>query len=255
MEWIMQRVYPGPLTEFAPEAIYDDLHDDLPDPPEGRPYVLLNMVTSVDGKAALNGSAAGIGSPIDQTLMRAIRAAADGVMVGAGTLRADPTNSSVGREREAARVARGLPPKPLAIVLSTDGNLPYDRSDFARPQPHRVSLVGAKTPTERRERLAAWGRLFVAPTPEPEAPWALRTLREECGVRHLLVEGGPQVNGILLASDAIDEICWTLAPKLIGSGEDLTLITGPAIAAPRQLTLHTAYLHEGEFFFRYRLAR
>ena len=140
----MQRVYPGPLTEFAPEAIYDDLHDDLPDPPEGRPYVLLNMVTSVDGKAALNGSAAGIGSPIDQTLMRAIRAAADGVMVGAGTLRADPTNSSVGQEREAARVARGLPPKPLAIVLSTDGNLPYDRSDFARPQPHRVSLVGAK---------------------------------------------------------------------------------------------------------------
>ncbi len=250
----MQRVFPGPMAEFAPEAIYDNLHEDLPEPPQGRPYVLLNMVTSVDGKAALNGSAAGIGSPTDQRLMRAIRAATDGVMVGAGTLRADPANSSVGREREAARMARGLPPRPLAIVLSTAGDVPFERSDFARPQPHRVALVGAKTPPDRREKLATWGRLFVAPTPEPEAAWALRTLREECGVRHLLVEGGPQINGILLASGAVDELCWTLAPKLIGGGESLTLITGPALPGPRQLTLHSAFLHEGEFFFRYRVA-
>ena len=250
----MQRIFPGPVVEFAPETIYDQLHADLPEPPPGRPYVLLNMVTSVDGKAAINGSAAGIGSPTDQALMRAIRAATDGVMVGAGTLRADPTNSSVGREREAARAARGLPRLPLAIVLSTDGNLPFDRKDFAQSQLHRVSLVGARTPPDRRDRLAAWGRLFVAPTPEPGADWALRTLREECGVRHLLVEGGPNINGILLASGAVDEICWTLAPKLIGSGESLTLITGPALPGPRQLTLHSAFLHESELFFRYRVA-
>jgi 2,5-diamino-6-(ribosylamino)-4(3H)-pyrimidinone 5'-phosphate reductase len=249
----MQRVFPGPPTVFAPTAIYDDLRAALPEPPAGRPYVLLNMVTSVDGKAAIDGSAAGIGSPTDQTLMRSIRAAADGVLTGAGTLRADKTDSSVGAEWAAKRVAQGLPPKPLAIVLSTDGDFPFDRSDFAKPQPHRVSLVGSKTPPERREKLAAWGRLFVAPTPEPEALWALRILREECGVNYLLVEGGPNINGILLAFGGVDEICWTLAPKLIGSGETLTLIAGPALDTPRQLTLHTAYLHENEFFFRYRV--
>lgn len=251
----MQRVFPGPLTEFAPTAIYDDLRADLPEPPAGRPYIFLNMVTSVDGKAAIKGSAAGLGSPTDQTLMRSIRAAADGVLTGAGTLRADKTDSSVGAEWAKWRVAQGLPAKPLAIVLSTDGDLPFDRSDFATPQQHRVSLVGGKTPPARREKLAAWGRLFVAPTPEPEALWALRILREECNVRHLLVEGGPHINGILLAADAVDEICWTLAPKLVGSGETLTMFTGPALATPRQLTLHAAYLHESEFFFRYRVQR
>ncbi len=251
----MQRVFPGPPVEFEPGAIYDDLHADLPESPAGRPYVLLNMVTSVDGKAAIDGSAAGIGSATDQRLMRAIRAATDGVLVGAGTFRADKTNSTVGREREAARVARGLSPRPLAILLSRDGDLPFDREDFARPQPNRVSLVGGKTPPERRRKLAAWGRLFAAPTPEPEPDWALRTLREECGVRHLLVEGGPQINGILLAAGAVDEICWTLAPKLIGSGEGLTMLTGPALDSPRPLVLHTAYLHDGEFFFRYRVGR
>jgi hypothetical protein len=35
----------------------------------------------------------------------------------------------------------------------------------------------------------------------------------------------------------------------------LTLITGPALDTPRQLALHTAYLHENEFFFRYRIQR
>ena len=251
----MQRVFPGPPVEFAPTAIYDELRADLPKPPAARPYVFLNMVTSVDGKAAMNGSAAGIGSPTDQMLMRAIRAAADGVLTGAGTLRADKTDSSVGAVWAAKRVAQGLSPKPLAIVLSTDGDLPFDRSDFAKPQPHRVSLVGGKTPPDHREKLAAWGRLFVAPTPEPEALWALRTLRVECGIAYLLVEGGPNINGILLASGGVDEICWTLAPKLIGSGETLTLMAGPALDTPRQLALHTAYLHDNEFFLRYRVQR
>ena len=57
--------------------------------PAERPYVAVNFVASVDGRAVVNGSAAGLGSPTDQLLMRRLRAEADAVMHGAGTLRAD----------------------------------------------------------------------------------------------------------------------------------------------------------------------
>jgi 5-amino-6-(5-phosphoribosylamino)uracil reductase len=183
--------------------------------------------------------------------MRAVRQPFDAVLCGAGTLRADRADSTVGPEREQRRVAQGLPPRPLAVVLSTTGDLPYDRSDFAQRQPYRISLVGSGTPADRREKLTAWGQLFVAPTKRPTAQWVLQTLQEECGVRRLLVEGGPAINGLFLEAGMIDEICWTLAPKLIGSGEDLTMITHGVLPHPQRLTLRTAYLHEDEFFFRH----
>ena len=47
---------------------------------DGRPYLALNMVATADGRAAVNGSAVGIGSPADKHLMRELRAEADVVL-------------------------------------------------------------------------------------------------------------------------------------------------------------------------------
>ena len=249
----MQRLFPTPAADLAPESIYDDLRESLPDPPADRPYVLLNMVTSVDGKAAWQGGAAGIGSATDHRLMRAIRAAVDAVMNGAATLRAERVDPRVGPERAARRVARGQTPEPLAVIISGEGDLPLDRRYFAYPEVPRVVLLGAAAPPERRAALAERARVIVAAGATPDPAWALRTLRRDCDVRHLLVEGGPTLNGALIAAGLVDEICWPLAPKIVGGGETLTLVTGPALPAPRQLALLSAYLHEDEWFMRYRL--
>ncbi len=250
----MQRLFPEPAADLDPPTIYDALWRELPLPPHDRPYVLLNMVTSVDGKAALAGGAAGIGSATDHRLMRALRAATDATMIGAATLRAERVDPRVGAERAAARVTRGVPPEPLAVVISGGGDLPLDRRYFAHAEVPRVVLLGAAATPERRAALAARARVFVAPTPQPEPAWALGVLRRECGVRHLLVEGGPTLNGALLAADLVDELCWTLAPKIVGGGESLTLVAGSPLPEPRRLHLRSAYLHEDEFFLRYRLA-
>jgi riboflavin-specific deaminase-like protein len=251
----MQRLYPTPATDLEPAAIYDDLWRELPEPPADRPYVLLNMVTSVDGKAAVAGSAAPIGSDVDHRLMRSLRASVDAVMIGGGTLRLERVDPRVGASWAARRSARGVPPEPLAIVLTGSGDIPLDRRYFAYPDVPRLVICGAATPAERREALAACATLLVAPAARPEMAWALRQLRAEYGVRHLLVEGGPTVNGELIAAGLVDELCWTLAPKIIGSTETLPLVAGPALPAPARLTLLSAYLHEDEFFLRYRFAR
>ena len=114
-------------------------------------------------------------------------------------------------------------------------------------------LAGAHLSPGRREALAGVSRLFLAPGAEPDPAWALRTLREECGVRRLLVEGGPALNGALLAAGLVDEIFWTLAPKLVGGGERLTMVEGPALPAMPRLALVSAHLHEDELFLRYRV--
>lgn len=249
----MQRLYPDVATDLDPEAIYDALRDDFPEPPPERPYLFLNMVTSVDGKAAQHGSAGGIGSALDKRLMRAIRAACDAVLNGAGTLRAEKIDPRVGPTYVRVREARGLPPEPLAILLSRTGDLPLDRRYFTYPGVPRLIVSGEGTPPEQRTALAAHAELLIAPGDEPDLTWVMRTLREAYAVRYLLVEGGPNVNGNLFAAGLVDEICWTLGPKIIGGGESLTLVNGPAFQSPVPLTLHTAYLHEDEFFMRYRV--
>lgn len=248
----MQELYPRYRADLEPTAIYDDLWREWPGVVGDRPYVVINMVTSVDGKAAVGGSAAPIGSDTDHRLMRAIRASADAVLIGGGTLRAERVDPRAGAAWAARRAARGLPPEPLAVVLTGAGDLPLDRRFFAYPDVPRLVICGAATPAARRAELAARATLLVAPTARPEIGWALRRLRADYGVRHLLVEGGPTVNGELIAAGLADELCWTLAPKLIGSGEALPLVAGPPLPIPRRLTLASAYLHEDEFYLRYR---
>lgn len=253
----MQRLYPTPAADLDPDAIYDDLRELLPEPPPGRPYTTLNMVTSVDGKAAVGGRAAPLGSDLDHRLMRAIRAAHDAVLNGAGTLRAEGIDSRVGAAWGARRAARGLSPQPLAVALTRDGDLPLERRWFHHAGIARVVLAGGRLADHpaRRAALERHARVLLAPTPEPDPSWALRALREECGVRYLLCEGGPRLNGALIAAGLVDQLCWTLAPKVVGGGEDLTMVAGPALPALPRLTLASAFLHEDEFFLRYRFAR
>src|ERR1700737_4848540 len=89
-----------------------------------RPYLALNMVATVDGRAAVNGSAVGIGTPADKHLMRELRAEADVVLHGAGTVRADPLSARVPPEMVDQRVQNGLSPQPLGAIVPRRGNLP-----------------------------------------------------------------------------------------------------------------------------------
>lgn len=247
----MQRLYPAPVVELDPESIYDDLRERLPEPPAGRPYVLVNMVTSVDGKAAVGGAAAPLGSALDHRLMRALRAACDGVLIGAATLRAERVDPRVGAAWAARRAARGQPPEPLALILTRAGDLPLDRRYFAHPGVPRLVIAGAGMSKERRAALASRAELLLSPTPVPDLAWALGALRARHNVGHLLVEGGPTLVGELLAAGLVDELCWTLAPALVGGGEALTMVEGSALPAPQRLRLLSAYLHLDEFFLRY----
>jgi riboflavin biosynthesis pyrimidine reductase len=249
----MRQLFPpvaAPDTRHGAEPYADLRFPDLPD----RPWVAINMVTTVDGVAALGGSARGIGSRTDRRVMRLIRAAADALLVGAVTLRADRVDPRVPDDLAQRRVARGLPPQPLAVALS--GSLDLDPAyPFFRHGPDgALLLTGEAAPEERARAFAGRARVVRIGREAVDLPAALRYLRAEHGVRALLAEGGPRLNRALLDEGLLDEVFWTVAPALAGGGLGM-LRGGPSERIAARLSLTSLYEHEGELFARYRVVR
>ena len=281
----MRKLLPGPAAEV-------DLLDVYPaaarTPPSGRPWVMVNMIASADGAVAVGGASRGLGSPADQAVFQAVRACADWILVGAGTVRAEryrlprPSAAALEARRQAGRSDR----PGLAVVsasLDFDPGLPmlaYQRPGEARP----LILTGPDAPRDRAEHLAGTAEVVrleppAAPPAEleqmepPTAPPAelgrleppAAPLAETArigspaaalgelgrrGAKVVLSEGGPTLNAWLADAGMIDELCLSIAPLLAG-GPSPRLMHGAALAGP--LTLELAHLLEedGMLFARY----
>lgn len=196
------------------EAVFDTIRpSELPD---GRPYVLANMVTAVDGAAAVEGESGTIGSfaPGDGVVFRALRDHVDAVLAGTSTIEREGYGRLVANpERRAARAARGLEADPLAVVLSRSGALPRGvplLDDPAQPV-----------------------RAFTGADADPAQAFA--ALRRD-GIEVLLCEGGPSLLGDLVRRDLVDELYLTIAPVLAGGTPESTLLAGvPDRSRPLEL--------------------
>lgn len=234
---------------------------DLPPPPDDRPYVIVNMVMSVDGKVVIEGTERGLGSDVDQRLMRELRVNADVVLNGAGTLRASGTSSRIGDEElEARRIGEGRSRHPTAAVISRSGALPLDRAFFTARDFDAIVYVSADTPPERRAAIAATGRRAEVLPAGDEIAAMLAHMRRDLGANVLLVEGGPHLNGELFQKDAVDELFITLGPLVVGGARMLTAVeteTPPSREGVTRLALVTAAVNDdtGELYLRYRSSR
>ncbi|MXW24691.1 MAG: hypothetical protein F4Z77_00060 [Dehalococcoidia bacterium] len=233
---------------------------DLPAPPPDRPYVIANTVMSADGKSVIEGTERGIGSAVDQRLMRELRVNADVVLNGAGTLRASGTSSRLGDEAlEAIRIARGKPRTPIAAVVSRGGELPLERPFFTARDFPAVIYLSEAAPAERRGAIEATGRPVVTLGEGREFAEMLLHMRQELGADVLLVEGGPTVYAELYALDAIDEAFVTLGPVVVGGADTLTAVAGEAFTrgTAKRLALLSAHANPetDEVYLRYRVRR
>lgn len=236
---------------------YADLQ--FPAPPDDRPYVLVNMVMSADGKTTIEGTERGLGSTSDQRLMGALRTHADAVLNGAETLRKSGCTPDPGTEEfRALRRVRGLPAMPLAVVLTRSGELPLDAEFFTSAAFEGVVFIAESAPNERRAAIEATGRRVVAVPEEDAARSMLRVLRQSFGVRTLLCEGGSFLNGMIFDIDAVDEYFVTVGGRVVGGNGSLTPVRSmrdPSFQSVRPLTLLSAIPNHdsGEVYLRYRV--
>jgi riboflavin-specific deaminase-like protein len=219
-----------------------------------RPRVLLNMVSSADGRATLEGRSAGLSSPADRALFHALRAASDAVLVGAGTVRAERYGPLIrdGAVRELRR-ERGLAEQPLACIVSSSMSLdpeiplladPAMRVVLLTPSPEELPPCSAEVSYVRCD---AGGRLDLTT--------ALAQLHERFGVRLLLCEGGPHLAWDLVAAGVLDELFLSLSPTLVGgeggAGRELRILAGMDLRPPVQLELVGVLQGPSQLFLRY----
>ncbi len=224
------------------ERIYQDI--DLPAPGSATlPYVLVNMVGSVDGRSSVGGKASGIGGRADRAAMRALRAHVDAVMVGAGTLRAEKIN--LGLDEPEAR-------QPLAVVVGGAGDIPITE----RLVGGRQNVVLAVPDDSPGPRVAQRDLLTVVRTPSRggggrvDLGRLLEILRTEYAVGRLLVEGGPTLNRALIDEGLADELFLTISPSLL-LGPEAAIVSGGPGGRPSRLTLLTVHSAGDELFLRY----
>jgi 5-amino-6-(5-phosphoribosylamino)uracil reductase len=213
-----------------------------------RPYVAVNFVSTVDGRAVVNGSAAGLGSPTDQILMRRLRAEADALLHGAGTLRADRFKPSVPDDLADQRVRRGLSRQPMGALVTVRGLIPEGHPYLTSATPEWPRLIYTST-----ESVNAFARPGVEVVQQPGDAPDLRAVLSDLfrrGVRRVVCEGGPTLNRFLLAANLVDELFLTLAPRLAGGPDPITIVHGERIGNV-PLAIRSAYARDSELFLRY----
>jgi riboflavin biosynthesis pyrimidine reductase len=244
----IDRLWPDPAFDLGLDAAFADL--DLPaGRRDERPWVGVNMVTSVDGRAQLGGGADGLGSRVDRRLMRLLRAGFDAVATGSGTLRATGFWPQLPAELAVRRAEHGRAPQPASVVIAGSHPVPLER--WRGEDVPRILVVGSENP-----QLPAPGiELLRAPTPDPEPRWLLEQLGQR-GIGSVLLEGGPTTNAAFLANDCIDELFWTVGPMLVGT-HALPMIApipggSPWAEMPRRGRLASVHRNGDELFVRYR---
>jgi riboflavin-specific deaminase-like protein len=220
-----------------------------------RPYVVLNMISTADGRASIGGRSGPIGGRADRELFHALRAVADAVMAGAGTVRTERYGRIIAAEATRhRRREHGWREEPLACVVSARLALPADLPLLATPQAQVVIITSSLASLDGVAAQVQYVRAERQGMVDLSA--ALAELHDRCGVRLLLCEGGPHLNAHLLAAGLVDELFLTLAPKLAGGdgpvgGEALRIVAGPALEPPVELELVGVLQSDSELFLRY----
>jgi len=239
----IERLFDEIDTQSPPDALYERVT--FPSAPPDRPYLFVNMVSTIDGKIVLGprgGTAQGVGGPTDQLLFRRLQRNAMAVIVGSGTLRAGPVI---------------YPPEIPRFVVTRTGDVPLDNR-FFRDAPDRAGVFApAGLPQAQRDRLSAATNLRFAGDTDVDPVEMMRLLRRDSGYEAVLCEGGPTLNDELFRHELVDELFLTISPKIRGGEKAQTIVKGQGYADGQfaRMELISLYRDGSEIYLRYRVQR
>lgn len=224
--------------------------------------VYANFVSSIDGVAAIGGvemSSAAIsgGASADRFIMALLRAVADAVVVGAGTVRehAGPWTAEKafppGAESfSRLRVGISVSESPTLVVVTASGDLPAEHPALADAIVVTTS-AGARSLAEARV-----GEVIdVGDADRVDGAVAIDYLRER-GYQRMLTEGGPRLMGAMLEASAVDQLFLTISPKLIGGGPERPPLTDETDLLEREVGARLLSIRRSDdyLFLRYGLS-
>lgn len=228
----MIRYYPD-----GPEVDPFEYQSSLDRTVDGRPWVMSNFVTTIDGAAVVDGGSTAINDEEDKAMFIAMRAMADFIVVGSGTIKAEgygPMRAYHDR------------PAPYLVVVSGSLSLDPQHDVFSEPTEHRVTVLTSEEPDPNK----------YVELSEVADVIKLKDLSAEGIVHYLrmtgvvLIEGGPSLFGQFVSARLVDEIAWTVAP-LAASGESPRMSHGEPAQPPMDMKLDRILHGDRSLFLRY----
>jgi 5-amino-6-(5-phosphoribosylamino)uracil reductase len=189
--------------------------------------------------------------------MDLLRAEADAVLIGAGTLRAEnPPLQVRDPARRRDRREKGRDELLTVIILTASCDLPDRARVFDEPARERLVLSTVDAPKALSAGLVDRVETLRFGQGQVDLAAALSALRER-GIERLLVEGGGGVNASFLAADLIDELAVTLCPVILGGADAPTPVEGTGFDREtlRRARLESVEQEGGELFLRYTFHR
>jgi riboflavin biosynthesis pyrimidine reductase len=207
-----------------------------------RPHTFFNFVSTLDGRAAVDGSSRPLGDAGDLEMLLTLRTVADAVLVGPGTIRAEGYGRLLGPDRR--------PEPPVAVLISRRFNIPWEAGLFkAADQP---VIVYGPADAGSPPTVAAPVEIVRLDAVTPAAVSADLRLR---GIRALLSEGGPTLLHGFLAAGCVDELFLTLTPMITGDDAETAIVAGGRLPDISRFALRWVLRHEQELFLRYATVR
>lgn len=242
----MRQLFPTPVDDVDVVSTYAS--DDRPIPAD-RPWVMLNMISSVDGGISVDGVSGGLGGPADKVVFSAIRGVADIILVAAGTVIAEdyrrPQTPPIIQEQ---RIGRGQEPIPRIAIVTNSLSIDPTHRVFD-PEARPIVVTKSEADPDRVSALDPVADIVFAGETAVNVAAAVRSLGK-LGARVVLVEGGPTFNSAVVTADLIDELCLTVSPLLLG-GDGPRIVNGATPERPLPLRLDRILEQDDLLFHRY----
>ena len=228
----MIRYYPD-----GPDVDPFEYQSSLDRSADGRPWVMSNFVTTIDGAAVVDGGSTAINDEDDKSMFMAMRAVADFVVVGSGTVKAEGYGPMRSYHDQ---------PAPYLVVVSGSLSLDPGHKVFSEPDKHRVTVLTTTEPDPHKyESLSEVADVIK-----------LGDLSAE-GIAHylrmtgvVLIEGGPSLFGQFVAARLVDEMAWTVAP-MAAAGDSPRMSHGEPAQPPMDMKLDRILHGDRSLFLRY----
>jgi 2,5-diamino-6-(ribosylamino)-4(3H)-pyrimidinone 5'-phosphate reductase len=215
-----------------------------------RPYVVVNVAMSADGKLSTRERRqVKISGTQDFNRVDRLKASSDAVMVGIGTVLADDPSLTVkGEECRQRRINRGADEHPARIVVDSRARTPPDASILHKGTGLRIIAVSENADPKKVAALKAYATVIVAGKNEVDLS-ALMDALGTMGIQRVMVEGGGQLIAGLIRAGLVDEIYTFIGNLIIGGSEAPTLADGEGFIKeeefPRLTLIETQRIESG----------
>ncbi len=212
----------------------------------GRPWMMFNMVVSVDGATAIHGGSTALNDEDDKRLFAVLRTIPDVILVGAATVRAEDYGPVMLDEtRRAIRLERGQSAAPVLAIVSGRLNLDPESKVFSNSEYRPMIITSTDADPGRLAMLGDAAEVVFLPELTPQG------IVQHLGAASVvLCEGGPTLNGQFVRAGLVDELNLTVSPKLV-SGDSARMAGGAEAMPPLEMRLDRVLSGDRALFLRY----